>query len=183
MASKAPKPRGAATAISGSASIPIDPAATSVAAAAPEGTSSMDATTTTAQAKTMFAEVTERAKTGFAKSQTMFADIGDFGKGNLEAMVESSKIAARGFETLGQNAAAFARSQFEDAQAQARTLAGVTSPTEFFKLQGDFARASFDKIVAEASRGTEAMVKLATEVAQPISNRVALAADKMKVAA
>ena len=49
------------------------------------------------------------------------------------------------------------------------------------KMQGDFARQSFDKMVAEASRGTEAMMKLFGEITQPISNRVALAADKMKV--
>ena len=145
----------------------------------------MDATTNeaTSQAKTMFADATDRAKTGFAKGQAMFGEMGEFGKGNLEAMVESSKIAARGFEALGQNAAAFMRGQFEDAQAQARSLAAVTSPTEFLKLQGDFARQSFEKMVAETSRGTEAMLKLAGEVAQPISNRVALATDKLKVAA
>ena len=140
----------------------------------------MDATTT---AKTMFADAGERAQTGFVKGQAMFADMTEFNKGTLEAFVESSKIAAKGFESMGQSAAAFARGQFEDAQAQARSLAAVTSPTEFFKLQGDFARTAFDKMVAETSRGTEAMLKLAGEVAQPLSNRVALAADRMKVAA
>lgn len=144
----------------------------------------MDATTQTAdQAQTMFADATERARTGFANGQAMFADLGEFNKGTVEAIVESSKIAARGVEALGQGTAAFMRGQFEDAQAQARSLAAVSSPTEFFKLQGDFMRSSFEKMVTEASRGTEAMLKLAGEVAQPISNRVALAADKMKVAA
>jgi phasin family protein len=144
----------------------------------------MDAASQTAdQAQTVLNDATERARTGFAKGQAMFADMGEFGKGNVEALVESSKIAARGLETLGQGAAAFMRGQFEDAQAQARTLATVTSPTDFFKLQGDFMRSSFEKIVAETSRGTEMMLKMAGEVAQPISNRVALAADKMKVAA
>lgn len=137
----------------------------------------------TDQAKTMFADATERAKGTMAKGQMMFGEMGEFGKGNVEAMVEASKIAARGMEQVGQSAAAYMRSSLEEAQAQARTLASAGSPTEFLKLQGDFARTAFDRMVAEASRNTEAMLKLAGEVAQPISNRVALAADRMKVAA
>ena len=38
-------------------------------------------------------------------------------------------------------------------------------------------------MVAETSKNTEAMLKLAGEVAQPISNRLALAADRFKAAA
>lgn len=144
----------------------------------------MDTTTTAAdQAKTMFADAGERTKGAFAKGQMLFGELGEFNKGNVEAIVESSKIAARGMEQFGQSAAAYVRTQFEEAQAQARTLASAGSPTEFLKLQGDFARAAFDRMVAETSRNTEAMLKLAGEVAQPISNRVALAADRLKTAA
>ena len=143
----------------------------------------MDATTTIDQTKTIFAEATDRTKTAYAKGQQMVGEIGEFSKGNVEAIVESSKIAAKGLEQFGQSAAAYVRSSFEEAQSQARTLASAGSPTEFMKLQGDFARTAFDRMVAEASKNTEAMLKLAGEVAQPISNRLALAADRMKVAA
>jgi len=59
----------------------------------------------------------------------------------------------------------------------------VKSPTEFVKLQSDYLRTTFDALIAETSRSTEAMLKLAGEVAQPISSRVALAAEKVKIAA
>ena len=135
------------------------------------------------QTKTAFADATERAKGGFAKSQQMAGELGEFGKGNVEAIVESSKIVAKGMEQFGQAAAAYVRTSFEEAQSQARTLASAGSPTEFLKLQGDFMRTSFDRMIAETSKNTEAMLKLAGEVAQPISNRMALAADRFKVAA
>ena len=45
------------------------------------------ANTTTDQAKTMFADATERAKTGIAKGQLMFGEMGEFNKGNVEAIV------------------------------------------------------------------------------------------------
>ena len=135
------------------------------------------------QAKAMFADAAERAKGVAAKGQMMLGEVAEFNKGNVEAIVESSRIAAKGMEQFGQSAAAYVRSQFEEAQAQARTLASAGSPTEFLKLQGDFARTAFDRLVAETSKNTEAMLKLAGEVAQPLSNRMALAADRMKAAA
>ena len=144
----------------------------------------MDVTDTAAdQAKTTFADATDRTQEAYAKGQQMFGDLGDFGKGNVEAMVESSKIATKAVEQFAQSAVAYARRSFEEAQSQARTLASASSPTEFLRLQGEFARTSFDRLVAETSKNTEAMLKLAGEVAQPISNRLALAADHLKVAA
>ena len=137
--------------------------------------------TATDKTQAMFADANDRAKGALQKGQQMAEEMNTFGKGNIEAMVESSKIAARGFETLGQDAAAFAKKSLEEAAAAARTLATVKSPTEFMKLQNDFMRQSFDAMVAEMSRNTETMLKLVGEVAQPMSNRVALAADKVKL--
>ena len=147
----------------------------------------MDATTTVNKtqdkAQAMFADVTERSKGAVEKSQKLLAELAEFGKGNVEALVESSKIAARGFETMGQDAAAYAKTSFEGATQAMRTLATVKSPTEFMKLQADYARTAFDALIAHNSRSTEASLKLAGEVAQPLSNRVAVAAEKIKVAA
>lgn len=130
-----------------------------------------------------FAEFSAKAKAAAEKSAKAFEDINEFGKGNVEALVESGKIAAKGFETLGQDYADYARKQFEGTTAALKGFAAVKSPTEFFKLQADFVRGQFDSFVAESSKNTEAMLKLAGDVAKPISNRVAIAAEKIKVAA
>jgi len=137
----------------------------------------------TAQATQMFGDVNARAKGAMEKGAQMVEELSAFNKGNLEAMVESSKIAARGLESLGQDAAAYAKTAFEQQTAAWRTLSGVKSPTEFLKVQGDLVRQSFDQLVAQGSRQTETMLKLAGEVAQPLSNRFAVAAEKIKVAA
>jgi len=130
-----------------------------------------------------FAEFSAKAKAAAEKSAKAFEEINEFGKGNVEALVESGKIAAKGFETLGQDYADYARKQFEGTTAALKGFAAVKSPTEFFKLQADFVRGQFDSFVAESSKNTEAVLKLAGDVAKPISNRVALAAEKIKVAA
>ena len=136
-----------------------------------------------AQAKSLFGDVNDRTKTAMEKGSKMFEDMNEFSKGNVEALVESSKIAAKGVEAMGQEAAEYSRKQFETATAALKSLSSVKSPTEFFKLQSDYARSMFDSMVAETSKNTESMLKLAGEVAQPISNRVAVAAEKIKIAA
>ncbi|UZK67993.1 phasin family protein [Sphingomonas sp. M1-B02] len=137
----------------------------------------------TAKAQAVFTDFNDRTKLAVEKSTKMVEEANDFAKGNLEAVVESSRIAAKGFETMGQEAAEYGRKSFENATAVMKTLATVKSPTDFFKLQSDFVRTSFDSYVAEASKNTEAMLKLAGDAAQPLSNRLALAAEKVKTVA
>lgn len=138
---------------------------------------------TTFEAPKTMNDVNDRAKTAMEKGTKMFEDMNDFAKGNVEAMVESSRITAKGLETMGQDAAEYGRKSFEGLTATLKNLAAVKSPADFFKLQSDYMRSSFDSAVAEASKGTEAMIKLAGDAAQPISNRFAVAAEKVKTVA
>ncbi len=130
-----------------------------------------------------FAEFNSRAKAAFEKGSKVVEEFNDLGKGNVEALVESGKIAAKGLETLGQGYAEFSRKSFEGVTAAFKSLAAVKTPAEFLQLHSDFVRSQFDALVAETSKNTEAFIKLAGDVAQPISNRVAVAAEKLKVAA
>ena len=72
---------------------------------------------------------------------------------------------------IGQDASLSGREGIEQASDAVKTLAEAKSPTEFFQIQSELARASFDRMVAEGSKLTEAMVKLAGEAVQPLSNR------------
>ncbi|ATY33667.1 phasin [Sphingomonas psychrotolerans] len=137
----------------------------------------------TVKAQALFADWNDRTKTAVEKSTKLVEEANEFAKGNLEAVVESSRIAAKGLETLGQDAAEYGRKSFENATAALKTLATVKSPADFFKLQSDFVRGAFDAYVAEASKNTEAVLKLAGDAAQPISGRFAVAAEKVKTVA
>jgi hypothetical protein len=163
----------------------VTPVATAPAAIIQKEVKTMEANLKNAaeKAQTLFAEANERAKAAVEKGTKLFEEANEFSKGNIEAIVESGKIAAKGFESFGQDAADYSRKQFEGATAALKSLSAIKSPTDFFKLQSDYVRSSFDSIVAQTSKNTEAMLKLAGEVAQPISNRVALAAEKVKIAA
>ena len=104
-------------------------------------------------------------------------------KANIEALVESGKIAAKGMETIGQESADFTRKSFEKATATMKEMSSVKSPADFFKLQSDFVRETFDSMIAVTSKNTEAMMKLAGDAAQPMSSRYAVAVEKVKTAA
>jgi phasin family protein len=134
------------------------------------------------KAQAMFAEFTNRFKTAFEKSTKYGEEFADFAKGNVEAVIASSKVAAQAGETLGQEAAEYGRKHFEAATQAFKSFASVKSPTELFQLQSEFAKTAFDNAVAEASRVSESLLKVAGDIAQPISNRYALAAEKIKSA-
>ena len=94
-----------------------------------------------------FGDVNERAKAAVEKSARIVEEMTDFTRGNVEAIVASSKVAAKGVETLSQEAADFGRRSFEEASATLKSFAEVKSPTDFFRLQSEFARAQFDALV------------------------------------
>jgi phasin family protein len=135
------------------------------------------------KAQAMLGDFSNRFTSAFAKSSKLSEEMVEFAKGNVEAMIASSKVAAKASESLGHEAAEYGKKHFEAATAAFKSFATVKSPTELFQLQSEFAKASFDSMVAEASRVSESMMKVAGEVAQPLSNRYALAAEKIKSAA
>ena len=135
------------------------------------------------QFKTVFGDVNERAKAAVERSAKIVEEFADLTRGNVEAFVASSKVAAKGVEALSQDAAEYGRKSFEEASAALKSLAGVKSATDLFKLQGDYARAAFDSAVAESARLSETMLKIAGDVAEPINSRYTAAAERVKTLA
>jgi phasin family protein len=135
------------------------------------------------QFRAAFGDVSERAKAAAEKSAKIVEELTDLTRGNVEALVASSKIAAKGVETMSQDAAEYSRKSFEEASAVLKSFAEVKSATDFFKLQGDFARSAFDAAVAESARVSETVLKLAGEVAEPLNSRYTVAAERVKTLA
>lgn len=129
--------------------------------------------------QSMFAGAGERSQQLVERSQQTAGELVELTRANVEAIVESGRIAASGVQTLGQDAVARTREGLEQTAAQVKSLTQTQSPTEFLQLQGEIARTQFDRMVAESSRFAESMVKLAGEAFQPLSNRAALNAEKL----
>ena len=135
------------------------------------------------QFKNVFGDVNERAKATMERNARIVEELADLTRGNVEALVASSKVAAKGVETMSHDAAAYSRKSFETASAAFKSFADVKSATDFFKLQGDFARSAFDSAVAQSARMSENVLKLAGDVAEPLTSRYAVAADRVKTLA
>jgi phasin family protein len=148
-------------------------------------TETVEKTAKEAQAKAadFFADIREKATDAAEKGKKFAADATEFNKANIEAMVEAGKIVAKGAQELGKTNMDYAKKNFEDMQVAVKEVTGVKNPTDFVKLQGEWARKGFDTAVAQGSKNTEALVKLANDMFQPISNRFAVAADYFKKAA
>jgi phasin family protein len=138
---------------------------------------------TTEKATEFFADVRVKASEAAEKGKKFAAEAVEFNKANVEAVVEAGKIVAKGAQEMGKANMEFAKKNFEDVQAAVKELTAVKSPTDFVKLQGEMARKGFDTAVAQGSKNTEAMVKLVSEMFQPISNRIAVTTELFKKAA
>ena len=128
-------------------------------------------------------DVNERAKAATERSAKIVEEMADLTRGNVEAIVASSKLAAKGVETLSQDAADYGRKSFEQASKTLKSFAEVKSPTDFFRLQGDYTRSAFDAAIAQSARVSEAMMKIAGDAAEPINSRYTVAAERVKTLA
>lgn len=137
----------------------------------------------TAQMKEGLAELQTRAKTAYDKGTEYAAEARDFSQGNLDAVVESGKIFAAGMQDLAKLAVEDGKAAVETMTADAKEFAAVKSPTDLVQLQGKIASRNFDAAVAQFSKATEAWVKLAGDVAAPLSARASLAMEKVRKAA
>jgi len=121
--------------------------------------------------QSIFADAGERGQEVAKRSQKVAEELADLTRANVEAIVEAGRVAVEGARSIGQDAVARGRNGVEQAAGAIRSLAEAKSPTEFVQLQSELARTSFDRMVAETSKLTESMVKLAGEAFQPLSNR------------
>jgi len=127
----------------------------------------------------LFAEAGSRGQQAIEKSRQAAEDLTELTRANVEAIVESGRIAASGAKTVGEEALQRARQGLELNVAEFKSLAQAGSPTEFLQLQSEIARSNFDRLVASFSQMTESTVKLAGEAIQPLSNRAAVSAEKL----
>jgi len=137
---------------------------------------------------------TEAAQKGYAQavaltkdhvektSEAMFKgydQMNTFGKENLEAVVASGSIYAKGVENLSKEVFALAQSSFETSMNLAKAFMGVKSLREAVDLQSDLSRTQFDKLMADSAKLAELSLKVANEAFQPIQARINVAVEKM----
>lgn len=124
------------------------------------------------QAQAAFKAQMDEATKQAAAAQKGIEQVIELGKGNFEALVKSSTILAEGMQEIAKAAFAANQAAFEEGIANARALAGVKSVREAVELQTGFAKAAFEKFVAETTKFSEQGTKLAERAFEPVAERV-----------
>ncbi|HUG45055.1 MAG TPA: phasin family protein [Sphingomicrobium sp.] len=133
----------------------------------------------TAAFEKLFTEAAERSEETAKRSRKAAEELAEMYRANMDAVVEASRIAATGAQSISQSMATKTRDSVEQTANTVRSFAEVKNPTELLQLQGDLARTAFDRFVEDSSALTESFVKLAGEAFQPISNRASANVEKL----
>ncbi|MBV7255373.1 phasin family protein [Pacificimonas sp. WHA3] len=138
------------------------------------------ADTAMTQGKAAIQDMTAKGREAMEKSAKVMEDMNGFARGNVEAMVEASKVAAEGTQELVREQADFAKKSVEGFSATMQKVSSAKNPAEAMQLHSDFARSQFDAMVSQTSTMTERMFKLAGDMMAPLQNRVAVAGETFK---
>jgi phasin family protein len=100
-------------------------------------------------------------------------------KDNVDAVVTSGTVVAKGAEEAGKQVAAFTQSSAETAVANGKALLAVKTVNELVELQNTFFKQGLETFVAEATKLQELSVKIANDAVAPINARVSAAVEKL----
>ncbi|GMG81081.1 TIGR01841 family phasin [Paralimibaculum aggregatum] len=126
------------------------------------------------------AEAQKTMETSVEKMTQSVEDVSNFSRENVEAVVASSKRAAKAAEEMNAEIAAYAKRSYEDGLAAAKDMTGAKSMTEFFEKQTTFAKSALEAYVAEATKLNEMMTSATKEIFEPLNARFTAASDMVK---
>jgi phasin family protein len=121
-------------------------------------------------------------KDAMEKTLAAINEASAFSRQNVEAVIASATAAAKGAETLGAQAAAFAKTSVENQVAAAKSLASAKSVQEVIELQTNYARTALETYLAELNRWGETVTASMKDSVQPINERVTAAVEKFQAA-
>ena len=119
-------------------------------------------------------------KDGVEKTLASLNEVNALSKGNVEAVVESLTAATKGAETVGAQALAFSKKNWEEAVTAAKTLSGAKSVQEVIELQSKYAKSSMEAYVAEMNLLTETMSASFKDTFKPINARITASVEKFQ---
>ncbi|HVZ29137.1 MAG TPA: TIGR01841 family phasin [Asticcacaulis sp.] len=107
-------------------------------------------------------------------------EVNTLSKSNVEAVVESLTAATKGAETVGAQALAFSKKNWDEAVTAAKTLSGAKSVQEVIELQSKYAKSSMEAYVSEINLLTETLSSSFKDTFKPINARVTAAVEKFQ---
>ena len=132
---------------------------------------------------TSYEKVMQLGKERLDQVNASMEDLKSFSEGNLDAIVATGNATVKAFETLSSELAAFGKQTWEDQVAAIKATVGAKSVQEAFELQRDFAKTSYDALIAESNKLSEMVPQLAKDTVEPLNERAKIAYEKFVTAA
>ena len=129
------------------------------------------------------ADAQARAKEAADRAVALSKNAVEFNRENIETLLESGKIAAKGAQEIGQTNVKYTRENFVEASRALQGLFSVATPKDMFAKQADYVRSGLDRVMDQTSNNADAVVKLAGKAYQPIADRVSEIRKELKKAA
>jgi phasin family protein len=106
-----------------------------------------------------------------------YDDVVAFNQNNLDAIVASSTVFAKGFEQLTKQCVAFANESFEEAVEASKKIVAAKTVNEAVDMQTKIAKNAWEKAVAEGQKISDLSTGIIKEASAPISDRVQATVD------
>ncbi len=129
----------------------------------------------TEAAQQSYAQAFNATKDQMEKASSQLFNVYDeatsFSKGNVEALIASGNVFAKGVEDLSKTTMTYYQTSVEAGVNVAKSMLACKTVREVVDLQTDFARTNFDKFVSESTKISEMALKVANETAEPLQER------------
>lgn len=109
---------------------------------------------------------------GKVNFEKLTQDATDMGRENVEAMIKSSTIFAKGFEDMMRTAMSFAQNTAEKQSKYVKEVLGSKTIHEYTEVQNKIAQANFDDFMSNTTRLTELGVKTLNESLEPLNSQI-----------
>lgn len=110
-----------------------------------------------------------------------YEDLVAFGKENVEAMVKSGALAAKGFEELAKSYAGYGVQSLETAGNAVKELGTCKTPVEFAQAQAKLVRATVEDSVAESRKLAELTTTVVNSAMEPLTARFRVLMSQAKL--
>ena len=130
-------------------------------------------------AKEQVDTVQEQAKKSSAAMANGYQDLAALNRDNIEAVVRSSAVVAKGVESLSRGLMAYAQQSIGTNIATANAIFGARSLREVIDVQNEFARSGFGSFWAESAKLTDMSLRVASDAMAPLQARFKLTMERM----
>jgi phasin family protein len=108
-----------------------------------------------------------------------YDELADLGCENFAAVLRANAALTEGMDAIGKEVMGYARSSLENAAEAATALLAAKTFEDLVQLNSDFAKASFERMVARSTKLSEMGVKVANEALAPLGDRVEATFQKL----